>query len=576
MVRITIRVISMDNQRILLWAALGFLLLQVWTSWQIDYGPKPPPASTTDAATPAVTCTVNPGVIDQTETAQVVPGDDLPAPVSGGSVTAAPLPGETETAVAAAPGIVVTTDTLRVEISSKGGDINKVSLLQYPTSLETPDDPFVLMSNANTEYFVAQSGLQSTGTDAPSHHSEFTVAQSEYTLEAGQSELRVPMVWTSESGLKVTKTYVFQRDRYLIGLEYDIENTSAAPVSVNQYRQLRRKPVTDDETQSFIYTFIGGVVSTPDDVYEKIKFEDFSDPSNTTTSVGGWAAIIEHYFLGAWIPSQDETSTIYTKALSSPQQRYIIGLQSEPIQIAAGSTGQLKTGLFVGPKIQDRMSEVAPHLDLTVDYGFLSVIAKPIFWLLQKIHSLVGNWGWAIVGVTMCIKLLFYKLSEASYRSMARMRKLQPQLASLKERYGDDRAKMGQATMDLYKKEKVNPLGGCLPIIVQIPVFISLYWVLLESVELRQAPWILWIKDLSLMDKFYVLPVIMGITMFIQQKLNPAPVDPIQAKVFLFMPLIFTVFFAFFPAGLVLYWVVNNTLSIAQQYYITRHVLAEK
>ncbi len=566
----------MDNQRILLWAALGFLLLQVWTSWQIDYGPKPPPASTTDAATPAVTSTVNPGVIDQTETAQVVPGDDLPAPVSGGSVTAAPLPGETETAVAAAPGIVVTTDTLRVEISSKGGDINKVSLLQYPTSLETPDDPFVLMSNANTEYFVAQSGLQSTGTDAPSHHSEFTVAQSEYTLEAGQSELRVPMVWTSESGLKVTKTYVFQRDRYLIGLEYDIENTSAAPVSVNQYRQLRRKPVTDDETQSFIYTFIGGVVSTPDDVYEKIKFEDFSDPSNTTTSVGGWAAIIEHYFLGAWIPSQDETSTIYTKALSSPQQRYIIGLQSEPIQIAAGSTGQFKTGLFVGPKIQDRMSEVAPHLDLTVDYGFLSVIAKPIFWLLQKIHSLVGNWGWAIVGVTMCIKLLFYKLSEASYRSMARMRKLQPQLASLKERYGDDRAKMGQATMDLYKKEKVNPLGGCLPIIVQIPVFISLYWVLLESVELRQAPWILWIKDLSLMDKFYVLPVIMGITMFIQQKLNPAPVDPIQAKVFLFMPLIFTVFFAFFPAGLVLYWVVNNTLSIAQQYYITRHVLAEK
>ena len=566
----------MDNQRILLWAALGFLLLQVWTSWQIDYGPKPPPASTTDAATPAVTSTVNPGVIDQTETAQVVPGDDLPAPVSGGSVTAAPLPGETETAVAAAPGIVVTTDTLRVEISSKGGDINKVSLLQYPTSLETPDDPFVLMSNANTEYFVAQSGLQSTGTDAPSHHSEFTVAQSEYTLEAGQSELRVPMVWTSESGLKVTKTYVFQRDRYLIGLEYDIENTSAAPVSVNQYRQLRRKPVTDDETQSFIYTFIGGVVSTPDDVYEKIKFEDFSDPSNTTTSVGGWAAIIEHYFLGAWIPSQDETSTIYTKALSSPQQRYIIGLQSEPIQIAAGSTGQLKTGLFVGPKIQDRMSEVAPHLDLTVDYGFLSVIAKPIFWLLQKIHSLVGNWGWAIVGVTMCIKLLFYKLSEASYRSMARMRKLQPQLASLKERYGDDRAKMGQATMDLYKKEKVNPLGGCLPIIVQIPVFISLYWVLLESVELRQAPWILWIKDLSLMDKFYVLPVIMGITMFIQQKLNPAPVDPIQAKVFMFMPLIFTVFFAFFPAGLVLYWVVNNTLSIAQQYYITRHVLAEK
>ena len=574
MFRKTNRVITMDNQRILLWAALGFLLLQVWTSWQIDYGPRPTPAPIAPSQTGEGA--VSPGVIDQSESAVAVSGDDVPAPVSNGAVVTTQLPTESETTVTAAPGIVVTTDTLRVDISSKGGDINSVSLLQYPTSLETPDDPFVLMSNASTQYFVAQSGLQSTTGDAPSHHSEFVVEQTEYTLADGVNELRVPLVWTSESGLKVTKTYVFQRDRYLIGLEYDIENATDAPININQYRQLRRKPVTDDETQSFIYTFIGGVISTPDDVYEKIKFEDFSDPSNARTSVGGWAAIIEHYFLGAWIPSQDETSTIYTKSLTSPAQRYIIGLQSEPVQIVAGGTGKLTTGLFVGPKKQDRMREVAPHLDLTVDYGFLSVIAKPIFWLLQKIHSIVGNWGWAIVGVTMCIKLLFYKLSEASYRSMARMRKLQPQLASLKERYGDDRAKMGQATMDLYKKEKVNPLGGCLPILVQIPVFISLYWVLLESVELRQAPWILWIKDLSLMDKYYVLPVIMGITMFIQQRLNPAPVDPIQAKVFMFMPLIFTVFFAFFPAGLVLYWVVNNTLSIAQQYYITRHVLAEK
>ncbi len=574
MFRKTNRVITMDNQRILLWAALGFLLLQVWTSWQIDYGPRPTPAPIAPSQTGEGT--VSPGVIDQSESAVALSGDDVPAPVSNGAVVTTQLPTESETTVTAAPGIVVTTDTLRVDISSKGGDINSVSLLQYPTSLETPDDPFVLMSNASTQYFVAQSGLQSTTGDAPSHHSEFVVEQTEYTLADGVNELRVPLVWTSESGLKVTKTYVFQRDRYLIGLEYDIENATDAPININQYRQLRRKPVTDDETQSFIYTFIGGVISTPDDVYEKIKFEDFSDPSNARISVGGWAAIIEHYFLGAWIPSQDETSTIYTKSLTSPAQRYIIGLQSEPVQIVAGGTGKLTTGLFVGPKKQDRMREVAPHLDLTVDYGFLSVIAKPIFWLLQKIHSIVGNWGWAIVGVTMCIKLLFYKLSEASYRSMARMRKLQPQLASLKERYGDDRAKMGQATMDLYKKEKVNPLGGCLPILVQIPVFISLYWVLLESVELRQAPWILWIKDLSLMDKYYVLPVIMGITMFIQQRLNPAPVDPIQAKVFMFMPLIFTVFFAFFPAGLVLYWVVNNTLSIAQQYYITRHVLAEK
>jgi len=549
----------MDNQRLLLWAALGFLLLQVWVSWQQDYAPQRPPvvADSTTTATPA-------NSIDQSESMPAVaPSDDLPAPVAGETTRAIAEVADDGTS---GENITVTTDTFEVTISSKGGDINSVKLLQYPTSLETPDDPFVLMSNSEAQYFVAQSGLQSTSGDAPNHHAIFNVEKTNYTLDEGQQELTVPLTWQSEEGVTVTKTYTFMRDRYLIDLQYTIENGSAAPMAFNQYRQLRRKQVTDDETQSFIYTFIGGVSSTEEDRYSKIKFEDFADPTNQAETLGGWAAIIEHYFLGAWIPDQDERSTMYTKSLSSPQ-RYIIGLQSGAVEVAAGATGTMQTGFFVGPKIQQRMREVAPHLDLTVDYGFLSVIAKPIFWLLTKIHSFIGNWGWAIVGVTMCIKLLFYKLSEASYRSMARMRKLQPQLASLKERHGDDRAKMGQATMDLYKKEKVNPLG---------PVFISLYWVLLESVELRQAPWILWIKDLSLKDPFFVLPLIMGITMFIQQKLNPAPVDPIQAKVFLAMPFVFTIFFAFFPAGLVLYWVVNNTLSIAQQYYITRHVLAEK
>lgn len=565
----------MDNQRILLWAALGFLLLQVWTSWQLDYGPKP---QAPVAVAPTNGVNINnagqTGIIDQTESA--LPTNDLPTPVQGSGTQASALPAAGDSGEQKGQTITVETDNLRVFLSTIGGDIIGVQLLKYPTSLETPDDPFTLMNNTAADYFVAQSGLQSVDTDAPSHHTEYNAQQTEYVLREGQQEIRVPLQWTSETGVSVTKTYVFKRDRYLIDLEYAVKNDSGSSINVNQYRQLRRKPVTDDETQSFIYTFIGGVISTPEDAYSKIKFDDFDDATNTRQSVGGWAAIIEHYFLGAWIPNQDETNTIYTKSLTSPQQRYIIGLQSEPVQIAAGTAGALTTGFFVGPKKQDRMKAVAPHLDLTVDYGFLSVIAKPIFWLLQKIHSIVGNWGWAIVGVTMCIKLLFYKLSEASYRSMARMRKLQPQLASLKERFGDDRAKMGQATMDLYKKEKVNPLGGCLPILVQIPVFISLYWVLLESVELRQAPWILWIKDLSLMDKYYVLPVIMGVTMFIQQRLNPAPVDPIQAKVFMFMPLVFTIFFAFFPAGLVLYWVVNNTLSIAQQYYITRHVLSGK
>lgn len=565
----------MDNQRLLLWAALGFLLLQLWTSWNIDYGPKPDPVVADTTQPGADSPGQNPGngqSIDQTGDAPVnaiASNDDLPAPVSNGQAAVQ------ETVTDGSPAgqdVVVTTDTFEVTLSTKGGDINTVKLIQYPTSLETPDDPFVLMSNSNAEYFVAQSGLQSTGGSAPNHHAIYNVEKTAYNL-GDQEELRVPMVWQSDNGILVIKTYIFQRDRYLINVEYDIQNSSGEALSFNQYRQLRRKPVTDDETQSFIYTYIGGVVSTDQDPYTKIDFDDFDDPSNQSQTKGGWAAIIEHYFLGAWIPGQEETNNIYTM---SRDQRYIIGLQSEAIQVAAGGAGKLQTGFFVGPKIQDRMAAVAPKLDLTVDYGFLSVIAKPIFWLLHKIHGIVGNWGWAIVGVTMCIKAIFYKLSEASYRSMARMRKLQPELAKLKERHGDDRAKMGQATMDLYKKEKVNPLGGCLPIMVQIPVFISLYWVLLESVELRQAPWILWIQDLSLKDKFYVLPLIMGITMFIQQRLNPAPVDPIQAKVFMAMPFVFTIFFAFFPAGLVLYWVVNNTLSIAQQYYITRHVLAEK
>lgn len=565
----------MDNQRLLLWAALGFLLLQIWTSWQIDYGPKPQPntVQTTNGngQLPGDTA----GLINQSES--TAGNSDLPTPASveNSSQQSSALPTETQATAEQGDQITVVTDTMIVTIGTKGGDINGVKLVQYPTSIETPDDPFVLMSNEESNFFVAQSGLQSTAADVPTHHSLFTAEKTEYLLTDGSDEIRVPLKWVSDAGVEVVKTYVFNRDRYFVEVDYSITNNSGSELAINQYRQLRRKPVTDDETQSFIYTFIGGVYSTVEDRYSKIDFGDFDDPTNTQKTVGGWTAIIEHYFLGAWIPQPEESNTFYTKALSSPQ-RYIIGMQSEAIRIADGSSGGLSTGLFVGPKIQDRMAKVAPHLELTVDYGFLSVIAKPIFWLLHKIHGIVGNWGWAIVGVTMCIKLVFYKLSEASYRSMARMRKLQPQLASLKERFGDDRAKMGQATMDLYKKEKVNPLGGCLPILVQIPVFISLYWVLLESVELRQAPWILWIKDLSLMDKFYVLPVIMGVTMFIQQKLNPAPVDPIQAKVFMFMPLIFTVFFAFFPAGLVLYWVVNNTLSIAQQYYITRHVLAEK
>jgi YidC/Oxa1 family membrane protein insertase len=353
-----------------------------------------------------------------------------------------------------------------------------------------------------------------------------------------------------------------------VEVEYRIDNQGTEEWSARPYHQLQRTP--PQETSRFLYTYTGGVLYSPEEKYEKIDFGDMADENLSRDVKAGWAAMIQHYFLAAWIPAAEETQRYYTRALSG--ERYVIGMIGQPVKVAAGSEQITDARLFVGPKLQDVMEKVAPGLELTVDYGKLTVLAKPIFWLLEKIHALVGNWGWSIIFLTMLIKGAFFKLSETSYKSMANMRKLAPRLQALKERYGDDKQKLNQAMMDMYKTEKVNPLGGCLPVLVQIPVFIALYWVLLESVEMRQAPFMLWINDLSAKDPYFVLPLIMGVTMLIQQKLNPAPMDPIQAKVMMILPVVFTVFFAFFPAGLVLYWVVNNTLSIAQQWVITRRV----
>ena len=551
----------MENQRILLYAALGFILLIIWQNWQMQYGPN---AEQFRQAAEQRAASDNAGN-DST-----VSSGALPAMPTG---TSAAAPGAPQ--IQSMPGsqkISVVTDVLDVEVDSRGGTISMVKLKKYPVSIDHQDEPFVLMSDNPGSFFVSQTGLQSADGNAPTHQTEFAYETESYVLTDGQSEIRVPLTWQSENGIKVTKTLVFARDSYRIRIEYLVENQSGNPFVVNQYRQLQRKPVTDDETQSFIYNYIGGVISTPENPYEKIDFGDMEDADLNLSVSEGWQAIIQHYFVGAIIPNDGETNTFYTKTLNSPK-RYILGMFSDAQTITDGQSGSFTTELFVGPKDQDRLAATADKLNLVVDFGFLTIIANPIFWLLKKIHGFLGNWGWTIIVLTILIKLVFYKLSEASYKSMARMRKLQPKMQALKEKYGDDRQKIGQATMELYKQEKVNPLGGCLPILVQIPVFIALYWVLLESVELRQAPWILWIKDLSIKDPFFVLPVIMGVTMFIQQKLNPAPIDPIQAKIFMFLPLVFTVFFAFFPAGLVLYWVVNNTLSIAQQYYITRHVI---
>ncbi len=547
----------MDNQRLFLFVALSFVLLLLWQAWMEDYGPVTPPAEATapqqSADLPA-------------DTTEVPTGEDIPA--APADVQSSALP---ETDLLKSTGYIdVQTDLFMVRIDTTGGDLRQADLLDYRATNTKDSPPFRLLNDTLPNLFIIQSGLRAGVGTEPTHHVVYTAEQKNFRMADDADTLVVPLTWTSPEGVTVTKRYVFHRGSYAIDLQHEVVNNSSADWHGRQYRQLQRTQVAETGQSSFIYTYMGGVIYSPEEKYEKIKFDDMLDSDLDRTITDGWAAMLQHYFLGALVPPRGEADRYYTKTLSNA--RYVIGMISPTQTVPAGSTALFETTVFIGPKLQDEMKQVAPGLELTVDYGLLTVLAQPLFWLLKTIHNIVGNWGWAIVIVTLLIKLAFYKLSETSYRSMANMRKLAPRLQSLKERYGDDRQKLNQAMMDLYKKEKINPLGGCLPILVQIPVFIALYWVLLESVELRHAPFILWITDMSSPDPYYILPLLMGATMLIQQKLNPAPLDPIQAKVMMVLPVVFTVFFAFFPSGLVLYWVVNNTLSIAQQWVITRRI----
>jgi YidC/Oxa1 family membrane protein insertase len=406
------------------------------------------------------------------------------------------------------------------------------------------------------------------GPDTQKKPADYKTAKPEYRLEAGQDTLLVPLEWTNSKGLKVTKTFSFKRGEYLVRVGYQVDNQTATPWTGYLYTQLKRKEVAQETSMFQINPYMGAVLSSPAKRYDKISFDNMQKEPLNREIQEGWVAFVQHYFLSAWIPEGNQPYQYTTQAL--PDKVYLARQIGPALTVAPGKQLQTESKFYAGPAIADMLKGIAPGLDLIVDYGVLWVIGTGLFWLMQQIHQIVGNWGWVIVLVTVIVKLAFYKLSAASYRSMAAMRKLQPRLVALKERYGDDRQKMSQATMELYKKEKINPLGGCLPVLVQIPVFIALYWVLLESVQLRQAPFILWIQDLSVQDPYYILPIIMGLTMLVQQRLNPAPVDPVQAKVMMFLPLVFTFLFLSFPAGLVLYWVVNNTLSILQQWYITR------
>jgi len=563
-------IIKMDNIRFILIVVFAMLIFMLWQAWQVDYGPKPPVA-----------------VTDTTNTKE-----DLP------SAAGTPVPAETtQQEVSAVPAatlpsgkiIKVKTDLLALEIDTQGGTLRNLDLLAYPVEKENtvvirlrdmlglPASeknlaPTRLFDSNPDKLFVAQSGLISEGgsANAATHHTIFNSEKDSYVLEPGQDTLTVPLTWTDNNGLVVTKLFTFKRDSYQIGLEQKVQNNSAQPWTGRQYSQLMRKPYQDEKSNTFIRTYSGGVLYTEEEKYQKVDFDDMAEENLNVKAKGGWTAMIQHYFAAAWIPPVDQENHFYTKDLKD--QHYVIGAYSAPVTVASNANAQFATQLFAGPKIQPMMENIASGLELTVDYGWLTIIGKPIYWLLNQIYNVAGNWGWAIIGVTLCIKLLFFPLSQASYRSMAKMRKIQPRLKEMQERFADDRPRFNKEMMDMYKREKVNPLGGCLPILIQIPVFISLYWVLVETVEIRQAPFMLWIQDLSAMDPFYVLPVLMGITMKIQQGLNPPPIDPIQAKIMKMFPIVFTIFFLFFPAGLVLYWVVNNTLSILQQWYITKQI----
>jgi len=540
----------MENIRFVLIVVLSMISLMLWEAWQADYGPKPEVTAQT-----AIDANGNPitiGTEDNRGTTEL----PLSEVVSDNIIT-------------------VTTDIYQLEIDTQGGTLRNLDLLDYSV-VKGEEEKVRLFDSSSEKLFLGQSGLLNSGQSAklPNHNSKLSSAKASYQLNEGENTLAVPLTWTDGSGLSYTKTYTFTRGSYVIALDQKIDNQSANDWTGRQYTQLLRIPYSDGKGNTFIRTYAGAVVYTEEDKYQKIDFEDMAEEDLKTKSVGGWSAMIQHYFATAWVPPALDEEHYFTKELSN--SRFVIGSYSNPTTVASNSSAVLSSQLFIGPKIQPMMEAVAPGLELTVDYSWLTVIGKPIYALLNWIHdNVVNNWGFSIMGVTLCIKALFFPLSAASYKSMAKMRKLQPRLAQLKESYGDDRQRFNEEMMGLYRKEKVNPMGGCLPIMVQIPVFISLYWVLIETVELRQAPFLLWVQDLAAKDPYFVLPVIMGITMFLQQRLNPAPVDPLQAKIMRMFPIVFTVFFLFFPAGLVLYWVTNNTLSIMQQWYITNKIVGK-
>ncbi|MGQ7246246.1 membrane protein insertase YidC [Halomonas sp. V046] len=548
----------MDVKRLLLLIPLAVLAYLIMVQWNQDYGQTP---STPEA--PAITSNAS---SDQRDDAS----QGLAAPSSPDAV-GSEMPGDTAAEPAAANSrdlVAVVTDVLDVRIDPQGGDIVYAALPQHLMS-QDGDRPYVLLANNSTLSYVARSGLQ---LDGNSGRIGFAPEKTEYRLADGQDSVQVDMT-ASVNGVDIIKRFTFKRDDYAVDVAYYLANKGEEPVSARFIGQLVRDNNPDPSTgpKMGMRSFLGAAYSSPESRYEKIDFEDIQAGNFPNREVeGGWVAMIQHYFTSAWVPPQQQQNLYYAATDSSDRNVAAVAGQSQTV--APGADASVGATLYMGPKIQERLEAVAPNLELTVDFGWLWFIANPLFWLLDHIHSLIGNWGWSIVLLTIMVKTALWPLSAKAYKSMARMRKLGPEMQRLKERFGDDRQKMSQEMMKFYQKEKINPLGGCLPIVVQMPVFIALYWMLLESVELRHAPFMFWIQDLSVKDPFFILPILMGASMFVQQSLNPTPPDPMQAKIMKFLPIVFTFFFLWFPAGLVIYWVCNNCISIIQQYLITRKI----
>ena len=529
----------MESQRNILLIGLLFVSYLMWTQWQTDKAPQPAAAQT----------------VSQTNATSSLSADVPEADITGVPVQ---LPANKNL-------ISVKTDQLDIKINPIGGDIVYAALVTHKREIDS-NDPFVILEQNNDFTYIAQSGLIGRdGIDSSTNgRATYRVQANSYTLADGKNTLTVPLTYTASNGVTYVKSFTFTRGQYDVKVDYNINNTSAAPLQVQMYGQIKQS-IKESESSMMMPTYRGAAFSSQDTRYEKYNFDDMADKNLNKVTLGGWAAMLQHYFVSAWVPPATDSNTIFSSLSAGGLAN--IGFRGAVYDIAPGTAQDISSQFYVGPKNQKALSAISETLNLVVDYGFLWWLAIPIHWLLMFYQSFVGNWGVAIILITLTVRGGLYPLTKKQYTSMAKMRNLQHKLTEMKERFGDDRQKMGQAMMELYKKEKVNPMGGCLPILLQMPIFIALYWVLLESYELRHAPFMLWITDLSVQDPYYVLPILMGISMFLMQKMQPvAPtMDPMQVKMMQWMPVIFTVFFLWFPAGLVLYWLVGNLVAITQQ-----------